>query len=248
MDHPDDSQVIRTRVRLSGPAHDYRHGSGYLVADTVALTARHVLTSDGMADGELAGQCEVKPYGAQEWIVAEVGPSDAATDVALLRVPSVHAAASAEFGRVGNDIVDWKAVGYPSAVKDDKGRSALAPFGRVEGSSLRDRCQLQLTVEAAAPTDHHGWLGMSGAVVFAGGRVIGVIIEDAPAFDSNALRAARAEDFLKISKISNSWTGTATCTRCRPQTPVCWPAPFRGRWWSGRSRRSRLRSSRAGSY
>jgi hypothetical protein len=51
---------------------------------------------------------------------------------------------------------------------------------------------------------------MSGAVVFAGGRAIGVLIEDAaPPFRSDALRAARAEAFLKNPEIRQflGWDG-----------------------------------------
>ena len=50
---------------------------------------------------------------------------------------------------------------------------------------------------------------MSGAVVFVRDRIVGVIIEDAPRFGSNALRAARAEFFLENSEISQflGWDG-----------------------------------------
>ena len=75
MDHPDDARVVRTRVLVPGSVKRYHLGSGYLVADEMVLTARHVLTPDGKAHSEPAGRCEVKRYGTEEWVRAEVGPS-----------------------------------------------------------------------------------------------------------------------------------------------------------------------------
>ena len=59
--HPDYSHVVRTKVSLGNGS--CRYGSGYLMADGVVLTARHVVTEDGTATGPTAAHCQVLAYG-----------------------------------------------------------------------------------------------------------------------------------------------------------------------------------------
>jgi Trypsin-like peptidase domain len=196
----EESRVVRTSVPLGDCTGDYRLGSGYLIADGLVLTAAHVLApADGTAvtDGHSA---EVAGPGGG-WERASVAWADAARDVAVLACPALRAQGGVRWGRLaGPDPLDWGAVGFPAASASaprDGRRQAEHAFGRTSPISERAAGALALTVESRDPTRHPGgspWAGLSGAAVFCGEHLTGVITADTGGYDKS-LTARRTEDF-----------------------------------------------------
>ena len=101
------------------------------------------------------------------------------------------------WGRLtGSDLLDWGAVGFPHASRDEvTGRQPEHAYGRTSPISERPAGRLALTVESRDPTGSDSpWAGLSGAAVFSGEYLIGLITTD-PATYARSLEGRRAEDF-----------------------------------------------------
>lgn len=192
----DERRVLRTAVSLAQGDDLCSFGSGYLIADGLILTAAHVLErTAGMAarEGEPA---EVACLDG-EWRPAIVAWVDPRRDVAVLRCSDLRAGSGTRWGRlIGSDPVDWGAVGFPHASLDaETGRQPEHAFGRTSPISERPAGRLALTVESReAMNSDSPWAGLSGAAVFSGEHLIGVITTD-PGTYARSLEGRRAEDF-----------------------------------------------------
>ena len=194
----EEKRVVRTSVPLGDGTGNYRLGSGYLIADGLILTAAHVLVPPGqdpfdqVADVEAAG-----PDGG--WEPASVVWADAERDVAVLACPSLRAEGHIRWGGLaGPDPLNWGAVGFPaaSAARDGQ-RQAEHAYGRTSPISERAAGTLALTIESRNASQRgsgSAWAGLSGAAVFCGDHLAGVITADTGAYDQS-LTARRAEDF-----------------------------------------------------
>jgi hypothetical protein len=192
----EERRVVRTAASWAVDGDLYNLGSGYLIADRLVLTAAHVL---GSAEGVLpqAGQTvEVARIGGK-WLRATVAWVDAPRDVAVLSCAGLRANGMVQWGRLaGSAPLDWGAVGFPVASVDrDKGRQPEHAFGRTSPISDIEVGRLALTVESRRPIGGDSpWAGLSGAAVFCGDYLVGVVITDRGTY-AKGLVGRRVEDF-----------------------------------------------------
>ncbi len=168
-------------------------GSGYLLADGLVLTAGHVVD---IADGQ---HCEVRELGEERWLGAEVAwRGNGNLDAALLRVKGAMRALSqvraAAQGRiVGNEPVAARAVGFPAAQARPGGvRDTEDLRGYVVPLSAHRSGRLTISITGSVPgvvNEHSLWEGMSGAALFCGDLLVGVVIVAPPHFGADRLEA-----------------------------------------------------------
>ncbi|GAB3901595.1 hypothetical protein GCM10029964_090610 [Kibdelosporangium lantanae] len=185
------------------------YGSGYLLAPSLVLTARHVV--------QQANAVEVRRRGQR--VPATVlwrgyGPE---VDIALLRIDPLPDAVAPTFGdlsRVSVRTVPFDLVGFPR----HKRRKA-------DGAVVRDTDQVSGDIPAGANlqtgvldllrngrplTVGDNWAGLSGAAVFSRGLLVGVVIE---AEEQGPLRALPLAPFLH-------WTEHPLRSYCEPEDSV----------------------------
>ena len=220
----EESRVVRTSVPLGDGTGGYRLGSGYLIADGLVLTAAHVLgPPGGAAISEAQGVEVARPGG--DWEQARVAWADAGQDVAVLACPVLRVEGRVRWGRLaGPDPLDWSAVGFPAASATREGeRQAEHAFGRTSPISERAAGRLALTVESRGAAKRGGgspWGGLSGAAVFCGDHLTGVITADTGGYD-RSLTARRAEDFCHDPALAAVLGGTPVLEQVtgRPREP-----------------------------
>ena len=193
---------------VNGPG---RVGSGYRVTETAVLTAGHVVTglpvrspAQVTAGDEGAGRCELRALGEQAWTRGSVlwrGTSaDAAMDVALIGLagdvpPLSPGGPVPRWGRVdGMEPIAVSAVGFPWAQeRPDRVRDSEQLFGFIAPATTEKAGLCAVTVQTAAPAgraDGSPWAGMSGAALFAGPFLVGVVVVDPPRFGADRVVAA----------------------------------------------------------
>ncbi|MET9886432.1 tetratricopeptide repeat-containing serine protease family protein [Streptomyces sp. NPDC006430] len=183
-----------------------RRGSGYRVGDAAVLTAFHVVA------GATGVRVRFDADRPTQWAAdAEVTWSDADTDVAVLTFTPAPGAAPlvpARFARIGEDrhaVINVHAAGFP-LWKRRRGADGR-PFrelhqadGTVAALSNLRTGTLELTVAVAAadpdPTVSP-WSGMSGAAVWAGSHIVGVVAEHHRGEGMGRLTAARIDHTLR---------------------------------------------------
>jgi tetratricopeptide (TPR) repeat protein len=183
-----------------------RRGSGYLVATGLVLTAAHVV-----ADAtRTVVRCDAdRP---EEW-QAPATPvwTDPENDLAVLGVvPPARLPKAVEpvrFGRLDHDRPDVFRVhiyGFPlwkrRTHEGGTFRELLQANGTVAALSNRRTSRLEITVDPVGADPDPGvspWAGMSGAAVWAGNRVIGVVAEHHGAEGTGRLTAVRLDHALR---------------------------------------------------
>lgn len=154
-------------------------GSGYLVADHLILTAHHVV------DG--AATVHVRPLGTTDWLPATIDWSGCQDlDAALLGVavclpPGTVAALWGELR--GSEQVGCTAVGFPDSQARRQGtvvfRDTEQLFGQVAPLTNVEARTHAITVTSSSPLPTEPgttpWAGMSGAALFAGPYLVGVV-------------------------------------------------------------------------
>ena len=119
--------------------------------------------------------------------------------MAVLSCPGLQAGSEVRWGRLaGSDPLDWGAVGFPVASIDEAaGRQAEHAFGRTSPISDRAAGRLALSVESREATGGDSpWAGLSGAAVFCGDHLVGVVTAD-PGTYAKSLAGRRVEDFCQ---------------------------------------------------
>ena len=185
---------------VNGPA---RVGSGYRVNETVVLTAGHVVTglpvrtpAQATAGDHGAGRCELRALGERTWTNGSVlwrsTSADLAMDVALIGLardvpPLPPGSPVPRWGRVdGMEPVAVSAVGFPWAQeRPDRVRDSEQLFGFIAPAAMLKAGLCAVTVLTAAPAgraDGSPWAGMSGAALFAGPFLVGVVVIDPARF------------------------------------------------------------------
>jgi len=171
-------------------------GSGYLLGPGLALTARHVV--EGLETTQLRlleADEDGLPGAIGPWQQARVVWTGKGLDLALL-APSVDAppfkasGRRMQIGRIdGRAPVRVDAMGFPRAMLAPTHSDTLHLEAHVNAWSGLRSDALLLDVGSTRPAEPEGWKGMSGAAVFAGDCLIGVI-EAVPAqLDDSTLRA-----------------------------------------------------------
>jgi tetratricopeptide (TPR) repeat protein len=189
-------------------------GSGYRVGPDVALTAAHVVANLPLwrpgelvpAEADAPGVCLARPLGENSWVPAVVAWRDDDKDVAVLRLASTISPLPAgsplpRWGRVeGVERVAVSAVGFPWAQeRPDHVRDSEQLFGFVAPATTVKTGHCAVTVLSAAPADRAGsspWAGMSGAALFAGPFLVGVLVIDPPGFSPDRVVAAPVAPLL----------------------------------------------------
>lgn len=167
-----------------------RVGSGYLVTDGLVLTAAHVVGDDTVIVRRVSGRRPMHEFaGVVVW-------SDAGADIAVVRLDgSAGDEAPAgllplRYGRVDGHVA-CEALGFPrfklrqdapaaGVTQQDWYRDTHQAIGTIAPLSNLRQGTLEITVpppEYDAAPPHSPWEGMSGAAVFAGGALVGVINE-----------------------------------------------------------------------
>ena len=184
-----------------------RVGSGYRITATSVLTAGHVVADlpipvgpELAAADDRAGRCDVRPLGMKEWLTGWVLWRDESADVALIGLagdaaPLPPGCPEPRWGVVdGVEPVSCAAVGFPWAQEQpDRVRDTEHLIGFVAPLSAAKTGHLSLTAVSAAPGARERgspWAGMSGAAVFAGPYLVGVVIVDPARFGEDRLVAA----------------------------------------------------------
>ncbi|MGH3815902.1 MAG: trypsin-like peptidase domain-containing protein, partial [Pseudonocardiaceae bacterium] len=199
-------QVAEIIVTLDG--RPGRRGSGYRVGRTAVLTAAHVV-EDAVAvrvrfDADLPG----------EWTAEVISCwADQRCDLAVLTIApreSEPAVAVARFGRIGAEraaVLAARAVGFPRfKLKTDDGahldadpsryRDSHQADGSVAVLSNRREGTLEITLpppERDPDLEGSPWEGMSGAAVWVGERIVGVIAKHHRSDGLGRLAAARLD-------------------------------------------------------
>ncbi|MGW0731921.1 trypsin-like peptidase domain-containing protein [Streptomyces sp. NPDC002851] len=192
---------------IVGTDHGNRRGSGYRISDGTVLTAAHVVAN---ATG-IHVRCDADRPG--QWSApAAVAWADDGCDLAVLTVrPPAEAPTGIErarFGRIADDrhgVIGVHAAGFPlwkRRRRPEGGyfRELHQADGTVAALSNLRTGTLEMTVAAAGADpdpDTSPWAGMSGAAVWAGSRIVGVVAEHHRAEGAGRLTAVRLDHALR---------------------------------------------------
>jgi len=153
-------------------------GSGYLLDERLLLTAGHVAEA-----GE--GGFEARPLGWERWVAARRIWRGKECDAALLELSEpVERVGRARLGRIaGSSPVRCGGVGFPGAqAREDEAQVVYDTEqieGRIQPLGGAKRGQLAIHVESGAPKEtvegSSPWEGASGAAVFSGELLVGVL-------------------------------------------------------------------------
>jgi hypothetical protein len=192
-DHPARPRIAEVLVTQAG---EDRRGSGYLVAPGWVLTAAHVV-----ADAQKVAVWLDAPQILEDHPGVGVDPRRillaADADLALLPVGRSHAewvepVLLGQLDRTSMDAVSVAAAGCPRfKLRAAPGRPGVqlrelhVAIGTIVAGSDAKTGTLELAVERAPaedpqPDEHSPWEGMSGAVVWASGRLVGVVGQHHP--------------------------------------------------------------------
>ncbi|MFI6687696.1 trypsin-like peptidase domain-containing protein [Streptomyces sp. NPDC050485] len=184
-----------------------RRGSGYRISGIAVLTAAHVVADAA----DVRVRCDADRPG--EWSApAAVVWADEENDLAVLTVVPPDgvptAVEPARFGRIADDrhgVIDVYAAGFPlwkRRRRPDGGyfRELHQADGTVAALSNLRTGTLEMTVAPAGADpdpDTSPWAGMSGAAVWAGGRIVGVVAEHHRPEGAGRLTAVRLDHALR---------------------------------------------------
>jgi Trypsin-like peptidase domain len=181
-------------------------GSGYRLGPDLALTAAHVVadlplwqSGDVPGNVDAPGVCQGRPLGESGWTPAVVAWRDEDKDIAVLRLaptvsPLREGGPGPRWGRVdGVEPVAVNAVGFPWVQERvDRVRDSEQLFGFIAPATTMKAGHLGVTVLTAAPAGRAGgspWAGMSGAALFAGPFLVGVMVVDPAGFGPDRVMA-----------------------------------------------------------
>ena len=194
--------LVYSRVNISGTNPRHLIGTGYFITNDIVLTACHVLSKGRPTE------LKVRAPNIKKFINAEPEPVwvNDKVDAALIRVtkPLEGRVEPPLWGETlgKDDDVEWKTVAYPVASTEETSNeidwfsSGLEgtwhPLGG-RGSGLR---KLELGVEYPAD-DPEKWKGISGAPVFVGDKLIGIIKTVPQDFGGRRLWGSPIEQLLQ---------------------------------------------------
>ena len=213
----DRHRVMEVFVKpVDGPG---RVGSGYRVNQTTVLTAGHVVTALPVrsaakvtAGDEGAGRCELRALGERAWTSGSVVWRDESADVALIGLagevsPLPPSSPAPRWGRVdGIEPIAVSAVGFPWAQeRPDRVRDSEQLFGFIAPATTVKAGLCAVTVQTARPVNRAGgspWAGMSGAALFAGPFLVGVVVVDPARFGTDRVVAAPIAPLLDDAELA----------------------------------------------
>ncbi|HEV2254037.1 MAG TPA: trypsin-like peptidase domain-containing protein, partial [Streptosporangiaceae bacterium] len=196
-----------------------RIGSGYRVTETAVLTAGHVVTglpvrspAQVTAGDAGAGRCELRALGERAWMSGSVLWRSKSADVALIGLagdvpPLPPGSPVPRWGRVdGMEPIAVSAVGFPWAQeRPDRVRDSEQLFGFIAPATTVKAGLCAVTVLTAAPAGRASgspWAGMSGAALFAGPFLVGVVVVDPARFGTDRVVAAPIAQLLDDAELA----------------------------------------------
>jgi hypothetical protein len=180
------ASVAEVYAPTGGTAADF--GSGYLVADGLVLTARHIVERS-------SGPCQVRFVGQEHWSdAAGVWRGMGACDAALLRIAQREPRAPARLGRLATGArAECRALGFPLAQARGRVRDTEEIVGEVAPLSAYKSGLLTVSIAGSVPdrdsSGHSPWEGYSGAALFCGQLLVGVLTVDPVSFGTSRLKA-----------------------------------------------------------
>lgn len=176
-------------------------GSGYLLSNALVLTAGHVV------DAASGAECWVRPLGTDQWLPAERVWRGEACDAALLRVRGCEPgeADRVEFGRFATwNRARGRAVGFPRAQQAHERRRQVRDTEEIAGevaplSSLKAPrliVHIEGSVPSPGPEGHSPWEGVSGAALFSGPLLVGLLNVDPACFGTDRLEAVPVTEMV----------------------------------------------------
>ncbi|WP_329587117.1 tetratricopeptide repeat protein [Kitasatospora sp. NBC_01250] len=211
----DPQRVAEVIISTAAKGGSRRCGSGYLLARDLVLTAAHVL------DGAASIRVRLNADQDGQWTArAQPAWSDADLDIAVLRILEasvdppgpVPPVARVRFGRIVRPPVECETMGFPRfKVRDDAARPGADgrptqyrdcehATGHATNWANRREGTLEIQVREPAPDPDRGrspWEGMSGAPVFCGDTLVGVIGKHHPKDGPGALAAYRVDHWYQ---------------------------------------------------
>ena len=198
----DESRVVQVFAPI-GATGKGRKGAGYLVRNDLVLTAGHVVA-------DATGSCEVRRFATEGWLTTNIAwPGGEGLDAVLLRVEGGDADAGhlvpVRLGRFAtSDRASCDAVGFPWAQLDEREQYPVRRTERLQGKvdplsgldPILGQGLLAVHAEGAVPSPRTAggspWEGMSGAALFCGELLVGVIVVDPKRFGTDRLAAIPA--------------------------------------------------------
>src|ERR1700678_1777639 len=190
------SRVVDVSARKS--AGGFSFGSGYLIAPGLVLTARHVVYTD---NGDPHNDVRVRFLEAGVQIDCHVvWPGRPDLDVALLRCPvRAEQDPPVRWGKIiaSESGVQCDAAGFPRSMEQEDGlRDIEHARGQINPGTGLLGTRIYMDV-ASAPADPGDWGGMSGAALWCGHLLIGVVSRVPEKFAAGRLAAEPAGRFLE---------------------------------------------------
>jgi hypothetical protein len=190
--------LVFSTLRASDGSTQYRVGTGYFITSNLVLTASHVVPENAQSVLIRAEQ------GAVPIHTANASPvwRDARLDGALIRVTpglgEIPVVQWAEVSHGGNAV--WESTAYPVAAKQqvdahEQWKSAGLD-GTLYGQGGGGQGVRELDLSVKAPPGPAGWGGISGAPVFVGNLLAGIIKEVPDDFRGNRLRGVPSDVLL----------------------------------------------------
>ncbi len=182
------------------PPGDCPHGTGFLVAPGVLLTARHVVADPNQTDEELRTssiQAAAQFIDVEDWSTLTLLASSQRDDWALLRVenpPGGIPPLACDVMELEPGVI-FHSFGYPEGVP-----LGCQYYGAVSTQSWERSCQLEWfqpkrefeAASAPAEADQKTYIaGMSGAPVLVNGRIVGLITKALLSKQADVEHAAR---------------------------------------------------------
>jgi hypothetical protein len=185
---PDPERVVEVFAPAANDGGSY--GSGYFVTRSLVLTVGHVVG--------VSADCEVRHLGAEEWTPARVVWRGVGCDAALLRASKeVGSWESVRFGRLASyQRAPCEGVGFPWAQAEPKTgvrdteqiRGEIPPLTGIKGRLLNVDLAGQ-SVPLPLESGHSPWEGMSGAALFCGPLLVGIVSVAPEHFGTDRLQA-----------------------------------------------------------
>ena len=183
-------------------------GSGYRVTDTAVLTAAHVVSG--------ADHCKVRPLLTRDWLSGSVKWRNEAADVAVIELaaeapPLSPGSPAPRWGEVTDDDQIWvTATGFPWAQEHrsttGRSRDSEQLFGFISPGTRMKSDKYEVNAQTSAPADRPSgspWAGMSGAALFAGPFLVGVVVADNPRFRRDRLEMAPVAPLLRDGPLAD---------------------------------------------
>ncbi len=160
----------------------YEFGTGYFITNELVLTAYHVFSPGRPQEIRVRPE---KHTSQDPWIYAEPEPvwENEQLDAVLIKVPDsgLSSVEHPKWGETDPDkrtdtYVEWFTLAYPNAYKDANNwvKADLKGEWKVRGGTGQIERELHLGVENP-PDKAEDWKGASGAPVFVGDEMIGII-------------------------------------------------------------------------